>query len=381
MPSPFLAERRLTSFSFAPKGWARCDVDWAFCDRTLLPISRDAALFDLIGTTYGGDGITAFGSPNLQGAFPLLTLRDVRASDEPFLLALYAGTRAAEFASFGWPAALEGAFMKMPYAAQLADYRRRHPDSRCQVIEVRGRPGGRLWLAQDARRINVLDISLLAELRGHGVGGECLRRVRRRAAAAGLGVALQVVLDNPTRQLYERVASRTWAAAMSDRPWSGHPPRTRPCLRPRLLEENPHEQTRIPGGRHGRRRRGAGPRSADRRRHALRAAGRVADAHAAAARPRRACRRAGLRGLRRRALHGGRRHGRRRGWAGAGVARVASGAATGQFTVVFEPVDATPSPSRADATRVLMHAATGQRLAPHLQHSRHCLAAHFNLLV
>jgi len=64
MAEPFLAEIRLMSFNFPPKGWA-------FCNGQLLAIGQNQALFSLLGTTYGGDGRTTFGLPNLQGRVPI----------------------------------------------------------------------------------------------------------------------------------------------------------------------------------------------------------------------------------------------------------------------------------------------------------------------
>ena len=64
MSTPFLSEIRIFSFNFAPKGWA-------LCNGQLLPINQNAALFSLIGTTYGGDGRVTFGLPNLQGRVPV----------------------------------------------------------------------------------------------------------------------------------------------------------------------------------------------------------------------------------------------------------------------------------------------------------------------
>ena len=137
-----------------------------------------------------------------------LVLRDALPSDRAFLLALYTSTRADEFAHLGWPVETERAFMKMQFEAQRGDYERRHPGARCQVVELRRCPVGRLWLAEDARSLTVLDISLVAELRGQGIGGECLRRVLRRADAARRDVELQVVRGNPARRLYERLGFR-----------------------------------------------------------------------------------------------------------------------------------------------------------------------------
>ncbi len=64
MANQYLSEIRMMSFNFAPK-------NWAFCNGQLLPIQQYQALFSLLGTTYGGDGIRTFGLPNLQGCVPL----------------------------------------------------------------------------------------------------------------------------------------------------------------------------------------------------------------------------------------------------------------------------------------------------------------------
>jgi microcystin-dependent protein len=64
MAEPFLAEIRIMSFDFAPKGWA-------LCNGQLLPINQNQALFSLLGTTYGGNGQTTFALPNLQGRVPI----------------------------------------------------------------------------------------------------------------------------------------------------------------------------------------------------------------------------------------------------------------------------------------------------------------------
>lgn len=64
MSDPFVAEIRIFGFNFPPKGWA-------FCDGQLLPISQNTALFSLLGTTYGGNGKSTFGLPDLQGRVPM----------------------------------------------------------------------------------------------------------------------------------------------------------------------------------------------------------------------------------------------------------------------------------------------------------------------
>lgn len=60
----FIGEIRFVGFNFAPQGWA-------LCNGQIMSIQQNTALFALIGTTYGGDGITNFALPNLQGRMPL----------------------------------------------------------------------------------------------------------------------------------------------------------------------------------------------------------------------------------------------------------------------------------------------------------------------
>jgi len=64
MSNPFVAEIRIFAGNFAPTGWA-------LCNGQLLPISQNTALFSLLGTTYGGDGLSTFALPNLQGSAPM----------------------------------------------------------------------------------------------------------------------------------------------------------------------------------------------------------------------------------------------------------------------------------------------------------------------
>lgn len=64
MSEPYLGEIKLTSFGFAPNGWA-------LCNGQSLPINQNQALFAVLGVQYGGDGITSFALPNLQGRMPI----------------------------------------------------------------------------------------------------------------------------------------------------------------------------------------------------------------------------------------------------------------------------------------------------------------------
>src|SRR5215472_8981625 len=63
MSEPFLGEIKIISWNFPPKGWT-------FCNGQLMAINQNQALFSILGTTYGGDGMRTFGLPNLQGRVP-----------------------------------------------------------------------------------------------------------------------------------------------------------------------------------------------------------------------------------------------------------------------------------------------------------------------
>ena len=64
MAQPFIGEIKMMSFNFAPRGWA-------LCNGQTLPINQNAALFSLLGTFYGGNGVSTFQLPNLQSSVPV----------------------------------------------------------------------------------------------------------------------------------------------------------------------------------------------------------------------------------------------------------------------------------------------------------------------
>jgi microcystin-dependent protein len=83
MDEPFLGYIALVAFNFAPQGWA-------FCNGQLLPISQNEALFSLLGTTFGGDGVTTFALPDLRGRVPIHSGQGLGLS--PYVLGQLAGS-------------------------------------------------------------------------------------------------------------------------------------------------------------------------------------------------------------------------------------------------------------------------------------------------
>jgi ribosomal protein S18 acetylase RimI-like enzyme len=135
-------------------------------------------------------------------------VRPATDADDPFLRRVYAAARAEEVAAFGWPDAQVAAFLRQQFDAQRAHYRAAYPDAVEGLVEVDGEPVGRLYARHSAGALVVLDLALLPEHRGRGVGTALLRSLQADAAAFGVPLRLHVDHTNPARRLYERVGLR-----------------------------------------------------------------------------------------------------------------------------------------------------------------------------
>lgn len=140
---------------------------------------------------------------------PAHRLRPVTADDAALLLRLYASTRADELAMTPWPADVREAFVRQQCAAQAAHYQAHWPDALHAVIEAEAggthQPAGRLWWYRRSDVLHVLDITLLPDWRGLGLGAACLRQLMAEAAGTGRAVSIYVEAGNPARRLYDRL--------------------------------------------------------------------------------------------------------------------------------------------------------------------------------
>ncbi len=132
-------------------------------------------------------------------------LRPNRETDREFLVALYASTRSDEMAATSWTPDERDAFVRMQFDLQDRHYRSAYPHAEHSLIVGGGRPVGRVIVDRGAREIRVVDISLMPEHRGHGIGSALLRRVLAEATVAGVPVGLSVQAANPARHLYEQL--------------------------------------------------------------------------------------------------------------------------------------------------------------------------------
>lgn len=131
------------------------------------------------------------------------TLRPAEAADAAFLRSLYASTRLEELSLLD-PAQRES-FLELQWRARQRDYRARHPDAEDQIVLVEGTVAGRLLVARRSDELVVVDIALLPEFRGRGIGSRLLLRLLEEATRAGIVVRLHVALTNPALRLYRRL--------------------------------------------------------------------------------------------------------------------------------------------------------------------------------
>jgi ribosomal protein S18 acetylase RimI-like enzyme len=137
-----------------------------------------------------------------------VALRPVRASDEPFLLDVYAGTRAEELAAVPWTPEQKAAFVAQQFAAQTTHYAQHYPGMSADVIVIDEVPAGRLLVDRLDEEILIVDISLLPAHRGRGAGSVLLREVLGEATATGKRVVIHVERFNRALRLYERLGFR-----------------------------------------------------------------------------------------------------------------------------------------------------------------------------
>jgi len=135
----------------------------------------------------------------------MISLRPITPEDTSFLARLYASTRWDELAPTGWSDEEKTVFCRRQFDAQSAHCREHYPGAAFQVIEQEGAPIGRLYVARWEKEIRIVDISLLAEARGTGLGTKLLRELQEEARSAGKSLTIHVERFNRALQLYLRL--------------------------------------------------------------------------------------------------------------------------------------------------------------------------------
>jgi GNAT superfamily N-acetyltransferase len=132
-------------------------------------------------------------------------LRPVEDGDLPFLERVYASTREEELRPVPWSAEQKAAFLHQQFTAQHVHYTTHYADASFDVVTVDGTAAGRLIVDRRADELRIVDIALLPEFRGAGVGTRLLRRLLDEAAGRRVPVTIHVERENPAMHLYARL--------------------------------------------------------------------------------------------------------------------------------------------------------------------------------
>ncbi len=134
-----------------------------------------------------------------------VAVRPVEVADEEFSLSVYASTRADELALVDWTDEQKAAFVQMQFDAQRQSYLYQYPQAQFYIIEEAGRRAGRMIVARSADSILLMDIALLPEFRGRGIGSVLLRELIEEADHANKTVQLHIEPFNRAIELYSRL--------------------------------------------------------------------------------------------------------------------------------------------------------------------------------
>ncbi|MCQ4319489.1 GNAT family N-acetyltransferase [Stutzerimonas stutzeri] len=132
-------------------------------------------------------------------------LRALHPGDMAFIERLYAGSRAMEMSHSGWPDEQIATFLSQQFHAQHIYYQTHYPDGEFFIVEHEGRAIGRLYLFWGPTSLNLIDITLLPDFQGRGIGTALIEDQLHKVDEQGLGVDLFVEPYNPAQRLYARM--------------------------------------------------------------------------------------------------------------------------------------------------------------------------------
>ncbi|MCK5146160.1 GNAT family N-acetyltransferase [bacterium] len=125
--------------------------------------------------------------------------------DLPFLMEVYASTRAEEMRLTGWNEIRIAEFISMQFNAQHKHYTQYYPNAKMDVIYVDGEPAGRLYVEHTTKEIRIMDICLLPEFKGKGIGYHYMQQLMDEGKEKCLPVSLHVEKNNPSKSFYDRL--------------------------------------------------------------------------------------------------------------------------------------------------------------------------------
>jgi len=135
----------------------------------------------------------------------MIQLRPVEEKDAAFIEAVYRTTREVELNLTNWSEHQKNAFISMQLTAQLTEYKTKFPGARFQIIIYNKKNAGRFYTWENETEIRLLDITLLPQFRGKGIGKHLLERLIQRSNKIQKRLSLHVDASNPALKLYRRL--------------------------------------------------------------------------------------------------------------------------------------------------------------------------------
>jgi ribosomal protein S18 acetylase RimI-like enzyme len=134
-----------------------------------------------------------------------ITKRPIRDDDTPLLYRIYAASRTDEMALTDWTPAQIDAFLHMQFDLQHSQYMTMYRNPTFDIVLCKDQPAGRLYVERTGKEIRVIDIAMLPEFRGRGIGTALLRELIAESESCGTPLTLHVEHYNPAQALYRRL--------------------------------------------------------------------------------------------------------------------------------------------------------------------------------
>ena len=134
----------------------------------------------------------------------MIQLRMAEKKDGTFIETVYRSTREAELSLTNWPEQQKKAFIIMQLMAQLAEYKKNYPGAVYQIVLYKKKAAGRFYTWENDNEIRLIDITLLPQFRGKGIGTQLLQELIKKSIAVKKKISLHVEPGNPALQLYRR---------------------------------------------------------------------------------------------------------------------------------------------------------------------------------
>lgn len=138
-----------------------------------------------------------------------ISLRPARDDDSPFLYELFKSVRAPQFALLALPPEQLEMLMRMQYQARTGSYQAHYPESDNYVVLSGDMPIGQLWVFRSSEELRIVDIALLPDARGKGIGGSLLSQLIAEAERSGVPLRCSVATNNEgSLRLHQRLGFR-----------------------------------------------------------------------------------------------------------------------------------------------------------------------------